>query len=154
MERETGYRQQQIQEYKQGAMPLLRYLPWLEQHEGKKVSSTYADQSLTEHSVAFPVYDGTLLNFVREAQKSPFMDKNYRYTYSRHNIRTHADEHKLIKNAGIEQWGTLCGILSYYVCGGRTKGNLWNEAVQEGIFCDVLRKMKEIIEYWDRPFEV
>ena len=40
--------------------------------------------------------------------------------------------------------------LSKYVLGGRTKGNLWSEAVSEQIFYLVLKQMQEIIEFWDK----
>ncbi len=154
MEQTMEYRQQLIQEYKQAAMPLLHYLSWMEQHAGKAASSSYESSQLTEHSMGFPVYDGTLMNFVKEASQSALMDKNYRYVYSRNRIKNHKDERRLIEQAGINEWNILRGILSYYVLGGRTKGTLWSEAVQEEIFYLILKQMKSIIEYWDRPFEV
>ena len=40
----------------------------LEQSAGKKASSLYSGQDIGVHSVSFPVYDGTLLNFVRESR--------------------------------------------------------------------------------------
>lgn len=148
------YRQQLIQEYKQVVMPLLRYLPWMEQHAGKAASSSYRNNQLEEHSVVFPVYDGTLMNFVKEATKSPLMDRNYRYVYTRNRVVNHEDERRLIQHAGITEWDTLRGILSNYVLGGRTRGTLWSEAVEENIFYLILKQMKEIIEYWDRPLDV
>ncbi len=153
MEQNMEYRQQLVQEYKEKAMPLFRYLPWLEKSAGKTASTVYSGEE-GKNTLAFPVYDGTLLNFVREATKSSLMDKNYRYVYTRNHLETHKAEHKAIENAGINEWGILCGILSKYVLGGRTKGNLWSEAVSEEIFYAVVKKMKEIVEYWDKPFEV
>ena len=50
----------------------------------------------------------------------------------------------------LEEECILCGILSKYVLEGRTKATLWGEAVQEDIFLLVLRKMQEIIRYWDK----
>ncbi len=135
-------------------MPLLRYLPWLEQNERRSVSSNYGGQGIEGHSVPFPVYDGTLMQFVKEAAKSPLMERNYQYVYSRNHLRTHGDERKLIARATWRDWDILRGILSKYVLGGRVKAVLWNEAVTEGIFCLVLERMKEIIEYWDKPFQV
>ncbi len=154
MKQDMEYRQKQIEEYKQVVMPLLSYLPWLGKNSGKVVSSTYSDSEVGEHSLSFPVYDGTLLRFVKEAEKTPLMDRNYRYVFVRNNIKTHEDERKLIKKAGIREWNILCGILSKYVLGGRTKGGLWSEAVTEGIFYLVLDQMKSIIEYWDKPLEI
>lgn len=153
MEQESEYRQQLIDGYKQTILPLLRYLPWFEQNAGKSVSTVYGGQDIAAHSMTFPVYDGTVLNFVREASKTALMDKNYAYVYTRNHIRSHEDEKKLIAKAGWKEWNILCGILSKYVLGGRTKGTLWNEAVQEDIFYLVLKQMKEIVEYWDMPMD-
>ena len=153
MEQDVAYIQQLMQTYKQTVLPLLRYLPWLEQNAGKTASSIYGGQDIAEHSVAFPVYDGTLLHFVREASKSSLMDRNYSYVYTRNHIRNHEDERIVIKNAGWKEWNLLQGILSKYVLGGMTKGPLWGEAVKEQIFYLVLKQMKEIIEFWDRPLD-
>ncbi len=151
MERETENRKQQVEEYKQALVPLLRYLPWLEKSVGTTVSRTYNGSDLGEKIMGFPVYDGTLMNFVREAGNSVFMDRNYRYVYTRNRIVTHEDERKVIEKATIKEWGILCGILSNYVLGGRTRSTLWSEAIQERIFYLVINKMCEIIEYWDKP---
>lgn len=153
MEQEMEYRRQQLEEYKRELMPLLRYLPWLEKSAGTSVSRSYNGAEMGERVMSFPVYDSTLLSFVREAAKTGFMDRNYRYIYTRNRILSHEDERRVIQNAGLKEWGMLCGILSKYVLGGQTKGVLWSEAVQEGIFYLVIRKMCEIIEFWDKPIE-
>lgn len=153
MEQGNEYRQQLVEEYKQTVMPLLRYLPWLEKSAGSNVSTTYQGEGLAQNSLCFPVYDGTLMNFIREAHRSNLMDRNYRYVYTRHRINTHEDERKVIAKCNIEEWDILKGILSKYVMGGMVKGTLWNEAVQEQIFYLVLLKMKEIIEFWDKPID-
>ncbi len=148
------YRQKLIEDYKQVVTPLLRYLPWLEKNSGKSVSTNYTGSNVTDHSIGFPVYDGTLMNFVKEASKTSLMDRNYRYVFVRNNIRNHEDERRIIKKAGIREWEVLCGILSKYVLSGMTKGKVWNEAVEEGIFYLVLDQMKSIIEYWDKPLDI
>lgn len=150
MEQTIEYRQQLMEEYKALIMPLLRYLPWFEQHVGKKTGSVYQGAGAEECSMQIPVYDSTLMNFVREASKSPLMDRNYKYVYTRNRIASHDDERKIIKNSGWKQWDILRGILSNYVMGGRIRGALWNEAVTEGIFYLTLSKMKEIVEFWDK----
>lgn len=154
LEQNMKYRQQLIVGYQKEVVPLLRYLPWMEQHIGKLASTSYQNNGLSEHSVEFPVYDGTLMNFVKEISKTSLMERNYRYVYTRNHIRNHEDERMLISKAGIEDWNLLRGILSYYVLGGRTKAYLWSEAVKEQIFYNILCKMREIIEYWDRPLHV
>ncbi len=154
MEQDYEYKKKLIMDYKESVMPLLRYLPWFENNGGRRVSNTYSEDSITEHSVAFPVYNSTVMSFVKDASKLNLMNKNYRYIYTRNRIQSHEDERRLIQKATWKDWDTLTGILSYYVLGGRTKGLLWNEAVEEQIFYLILKQMKEIIEYWDRPFEV
>lgn len=148
------YRQQLIEEYKQIVLPLLKYLPWLEKSAGKAGSSNYDGSNVGEHSLSFPVYDATLMNFVKDAAKTSLMDRNYKYTFVRNRIQNHEDERRIIKKAGINEWNILCGILSNYVLGGRTKAKLWSEAVQEGIFYLVLEQMKSIIEFWDKPLDM
>ena len=42
----------------------------------------------------------------------------------------------------------LAGILSRYVLLGMTKGTLWNEGTYNGVFLNLILKMKEIVEFW------
>ncbi len=154
MEQVTEYRQKLIEEYKQAVTPLFRYVPWLEKNSGRPGSTNYRGQGFTEHTMSFPVYDSTLMSFIREASGSVLMDRNYNYVYTRKNIKNHEDERKLIAAAGVNEWDTLRGILSKYVMGGRTRSKLWSEGVQERIFLLVLEQMRKIIEYWDKPMDV
>ena len=154
MEQSTEYRQQLMQEYKQAALPLLRYLPWLEKNVGQSGSTLYQGTEANESAMRFPVYDSTLLNFIKEASRSPLMYRNYSYIYTRNGIKTHEDERKIIASAELKDWDMLRGILSKYVMGGRTKAYLWGEAVQENIFCLVLKQMQKIIEFWDKPLDI
>lgn len=153
MEQNVEYRQQLVREYEKTLIPLLRYLPWLEQSSGKKASTNYTGQDIAAHSISFPVYDGTLMNFVKELSRTDFMDKNYRYIYTRNHIRTAEDERRVIERATLKEWDILKGILSRYVLGGMSKGNLWSEAIEESIFYLVISKMKQIVEYWNRPLD-
>ena len=105
MEKDLEYRQRIIAEYKEAVMPLLRYLPWLEQHAGKSVSATYQGDNIGEGTLKFPVYDGTLMNFVREASKSSLMEKNYQYVFTRNRLKTHEDERKAIIKAQQDHSG-------------------------------------------------
>lgn len=151
MEKEKDLREQVAAEYRSEVEKYLKYIPWLEQKAGNQVSSLYKGEGITAHSVAFPVYDGTLMSFIKEVSGSKLMDKNYPYVYSGYRIRTVQDEKRVIAGASIRDMNVLCGILSKYVLGGMTKSVLWSTAVTEGIFRDVLLKMKEVIEFWDKP---
>lgn len=150
---DIAYRQQVVNEYRADVEKLARYLPWLESKRGKSVQQSYSGSGIEEHSISFPVYDGTLMNFVKEAQRTKLMDRNYRYIYSRHRIRIVEDELRAIKRADIKEMDVLKGILSRYVMEGMTKGRRWSEAVENGIFLDVVRKMKENLDFWDHPVQ-
>ena len=147
------YRQQLVREYKQAVAPLLRYLPWFMKNEGQPASTNYQGDGLPGHSMHFPIYDSTLMSFVKEASASVLMDRNYSYVYTRNRIQSHDDERRIIAAAELKDWDILRGILSKYVLGGRTKAVLWSQAVQENIFALVLERMRKIIEYWDKPLD-
>lgn len=155
MEQNIEYRQQLAREYKQMVEPLLAYLPWLVKNAGQPGSTAYRGDAYSGQatSFSFPVYDSTLMGFIKEASKSPLMEKNYSYIYTRNHINNHNDERRMIRAADIKNWDLLRGILSRYVLGGRTKAVLWSEAVRENIFVLVLEKMQGIIEYWDKPLD-
>ena len=151
---DIAYRQQVVNTYKPDVEKLIRYLPWLDEKAGSNVQETFEGSGIKESSITFPVYDGMLMSFIKEASKSALMEKNYSYTYTRNHIKTHDDERRLIRAAELKDWDILRGILSKYVLGGRTKAVLWSEAVQENIFVMVLEKMRKIIEFWDKPLDV
>lgn len=139
-------------DYRADVERLVSYIPWLESKVGSNVSKVYDDNNLSSSTIAFPVYETMLLNFVNDAQKTALMDKNYVYTFSQYFLRTHEDELEAIEKADIKHGDMLCGILSKYVLGGMTKGRLWVEAVEKGIFLAVINKMKSLLELWDKPF--
>lgn len=154
MEKEADLRKQITSEYRGEVERFVKYIPWLEQKAGAQVASIYKGENITAHSVAFPVYDATLMGFVKEMSKTKFMDRNYPYVYSRNGIHTVKDEKNAIAHAGVRDMNILCGIMSKYVLGGMTKGTLWSKAVEEGIFLALLQRMKEIVEYWDTPLDM
>ena len=137
-----------IKTYKEDVEKLAKYIPWLETKSGNDVVSSYrAEQS----TFSFPVYDSTLMSLVKEAQKTKLMNRNYHYTYSRYRIKTVKEELGLIHGATIREFGVLCDILSKYVLGGMTRAHIWREGVEKRIFLEVLTKLKELIEFWDKP---
>lgn len=140
-----------IQKYRNDIEKLAGYIPWLESKSGKDVTSTFSGEGIAERSVTFPVYDSTLLAFVREAKATAFMNKNYVYTYSRNRIRTPQDEQSFIDRATIKELHELGDILSKYILLGMTKSRVWTEGVENRIFLQVITKMKELVEFWDKP---
>ena len=142
--------EEMVEYYKPDVEELAVYIPWLETHKGGESSSVFTGEGEEKNSITFPVYDTTLMNFVKAAQASSLMNRNYVYVYSRNRIRTEADEHRFIRNATIKEMGDLWGILSKYILKGMTKAALWSEGVRNGVFLELLLKMKEILAYWDR----
>lgn len=140
-----------LTDYRSDIEKLLVYIPWLETKSGASVSRIYTDNNLNDTSVPFPVYDSMLLNFVNEASGTGLMDENYMYAYSAYGVKNVDDEKDAISKAGVKDGALLCGVLSKYVLGGMRKGNMWSQAVTEGIFLLTLKRMKELLEIWDAP---
>lgn len=145
------YRRMVVEEYRPDVERLIRYLPWLEEKAGGSVSQTFTDSGIGENSIPFPVYDSTLLSFIKDVQRTTLLDRNYHYIYSKHRIKTLADEQRAISQADITHMDVLKGILSKYVMGGMTKARLWSDAVKDRIFLNCVQKMKENLEFWDKP---
>ncbi len=139
-----------VEYYRPDVEALAAYIPWLEAQKGKQTSTVFTGEGIEEYSITFPVYDGTLMSFVRAAQASTLIDRNYVYVYSRNRIRTIEDEKRFIARATIKEMGDLWGILSKYILKGMTKGSLWALGVQSGIFLELLLKMREILDFWDK----
>lgn len=78
------------------------------------------------------------------------MDRNYVYVYSRCGIKTVKDELKIIEQAEFENIGDIFGVMAKYVLGGLTKGILWSTAVENGVFLNGLKKIKKLLDFWDR----
>ena len=133
--------------YRSDIEKLIAYLPWLEEKSGKsKVSDIYNGDGLDEHSISFPVYDGTLLTFVKDAENTQFMDRNYVYVISRNRLKSAEEEVEFVKKQTMLKMDNIGGILSKYVMGGRTKARLWSEAVDKGVFLAVVTRLKELYE--------
>lgn len=145
---EIEYRRRVVGEYRPDVERLIRYLPWLEEKAGRNVAEQFEGSGISEHSIPFPVYDSTLLGFVKEVQRTKLLDRNYVYVYSRNKIKTVEDELKAISQADITQMDILKGILSKYIMGGMTKGRMWTDAVQNRIFLNIVQKMKENLDFW------
>ena len=145
----TEYLRALMQDYKMKIGPLTEYLPWLQQATDKAVCSNYSGDDISKHSISFPVYSSELMGFIKACNISGLMDRNYPYTYSRRGLNSHDAERRMIIGATWKDWDVLCGILSKYVLGGRTKASLWSEGISEQIFYLTVSKMREITDFWD-----
>lgn len=150
-ESENLFRQQTIQKYRVSFDKLFRYIPWLMQNQGRKTSHMYQGDNMPNKSIPIAVYDSTLLAFVKEMQATGLMDRNYVYVLSRNSLRTEQDELNWIEQAELRNIEDIFGIMSKYVLGGMTKGYLWTQAVENGVFLQSLLKVKKLLEVWDNP---
>ncbi|MBR6771032.1 MAG: hypothetical protein IKM28_07330 [Lachnospiraceae bacterium] len=153
MEKDKLYMHEVATKYRPDVERLAKYIPWLESRLGVLTSSMYKGEGIEVNSISFPVYDATLMNLVKEARQTELLDRNYAYVYSRNRIRTVEAEQLLIERSTIREMDTLKDILSRYVLGGMTKGRLWTEGVANGSILKVICRMKEVLDYWDKPVQ-
>ncbi len=148
---DLAYRREIVDKYRPIVEKLVTYLPWLESKRGGSVSNQFTGEGIAEHSVAFPVYDSTVLSLVKLLQSTPLIDRNYVYVYSRNRLKTHDDEIRLIQKSELKDIGNIGAVMSKYVLEGMRKGTMWTEGVTSGIFCEAISQLKKIIEFWDVP---
>ena len=139
-------RDEVIELYQDDTMKLLRYVSWLQKVSGRETSDIYKGEGIEASSMPVPVYDSTLLSFVKDAKSTQFMNRNYVYTFSRFNLRSTQDELDLIADCTLLEAGVLGDILSKYILKGEIKGAYWTEGVKSGIFLAILLKLKELLE--------
>ena len=151
MEEDIQYRLDLARKYRAQLEPFFRYIPWFEQKSGKKAYTNYEADGFKETSMRIPVYDGTLMSFVKEMSKTEIMDRNYRYVCNRYRLHNIEEEITAINKAELADFDMLNALMTKYVMGGMTKSVYWSDAVQHGIFLELLVKMKEIIEFYDTP---
>lgn len=131
--------------------PLFAYIPYLRDKEGSKTSSPLSGDAAPKSSVPVPVYDSTVLAFVKEAQRTGLMDRNYVYAYSKMRANNPSDERLAISSAKFTDIDGVIAIMTKYVLMGMTKGNMWSIAVEEGIWLHCLLKIKELLDVYDHP---
>ncbi|SDB02194.1 MULTISPECIES: hypothetical protein [unclassified Butyrivibrio] len=136
-----------ISRYKDDVASLAPYITWLKEHTKQQVAESYSNSELSK-SMPFPVYDSNLLSFVKQAQQTKMMNRNYTYVYTRNHLHTYKDELLFIEDAEITDMDDLAGILSRYILEGQTKGTVWAEGVYTGVLYAVVYKMDDLIHFW------
>ncbi len=132
--------------YKEDVERLLKFLPWLEKTSGSAASSVYSGEGIEKSSMPVPVYDSTLLSFIKEIRTTDFLNRNYVYTFSRYRIKTARDELRVIDACSLQEVSVLGDILSKYVLRGDVKGAVWSEGVSNGVYLALLLKLKDLME--------
>lgn len=140
--------------FREDVIRLSRYITWLEKKSGNDVSKYYEDGDKMRHTLSFPVYDSILLSFLNDASTTVFMEQNYHYFYTRNRIMDYEDELRMIETADIMHMEVLQCILSRYIFGGMTKAYLWKDGVDHKIFLNILKKARQIVEFWDQPIVI
>ena len=125
---------------------IVPYLNWLKDNASNEVAQSYSNSELK--SIPFPIYDSTLLSFVKAAQNTDLLDRNYVYVYSRNRLNSAKDELLFIHDAQITNMDDLAGILSKYILSGMTKGAVWAEGVRNGVLYNVVKKMDDLVKFW------
>ena len=154
MQNQRYSRDEFLEMFKQDVIRLSKYIPWLEDKSGDDVSKNYQDGNKMDHTLTFPVYDSILLAFLNDASTTVFMEKNYQYFYTKNHIHDYQDELAMIERADIMHMDTLQCILSRYVFGGMVKAYLWKAGVDHKIFVTVLKKARQIVEFWSEPLVI
>ena len=146
-------RLQMKKDYMEKLTPLFTYIPYLKSKEGHNTRSLYKgnEDAVTKNTVPVPVYDSQVLAFVKEAQKTGLITTNYVYPYSKIKVNTPQDERLYISGAEFKDIDTVIAIMAKYVILGMTKGVVWAQAVEEGVWLHCLIKLKELLEIYDRP---
>ena len=148
---EANLREQDIEEYRDDLVKLLKYLPFLEKKSGKDVTQFYEGDEKNK-VIPVPVYDSTLLGFVKEAKTTKFMNRNYPYVYRKWRMPTPNDERIAMESATIRDMDLFRGIMSKYVLEGQRKSVMWTTAVEERIFVTALTKLRSLIfDYSKEP---
>lgn len=154
MQNQRYSRDEFLEMFKQDVIRLSKYIPWLEDKSGDDVSKNYQDGNKMDHTLTFPVYDSILLAFLNDASTTVFMEKNYQYFYTKNHIHDYQDELAMIERADIMHMDILQCILSRYVFGGMVKAYLWKAGVDHKIFVTVLKKARQIVEFWSEPLVI
>nr|WP_297706610.1 hypothetical protein [uncultured Butyrivibrio sp.] len=135
-----------VSRYRPEISKLVPYLNWLKDNAKTEVAQSYNSSDLK--SMPFPVYDSNLLAFVKAAQSTNLLDRNYVYVYTRNHLNSAKDEILFIQDAQITDMDDLAGILSKYILTGMTKGSVWAEGVYNGVLYLVVKKMDELCKFW------
>ncbi len=135
-----------VSRYRPEVDKLMPHLHWLKENAKHEVAQSYSNSDLK--SMPFPIYDSNLLAFVKAAQSTNLLDRNYVYVYTRNRLANAKDEISFIQSAEIKDMDDLAGILSKYILSGMTKGTVWAEGVYNGVLYMVVNKMDELLKMW------
>lgn len=139
-----------VDEYGHDLDLLLKFVPYL-LNSRNKMTQKYYEGDGDKKTIPVPVYDSTLLSFVKEAKKTKFITRNYPYAYRKYKLNSLEDELSALKNGKITDLELYKSVLSKYVLEGQTKGVVWTKGVTDGVFVEVLLCLKKL--FYDHSLE-
>jgi len=151
-EKDKAYQLSLIAKYREPLEPYFRYMPWFLERKNKNLEKFYDGDEISG-TFSFPVYESTLLNFVQGIQTTGLIDRNYPYLYSKYGLHSTDEELALIERCGLAEVADILAVVSKYVLGGMTKGRMWNEAVEYGIFYHALARIRDILNVYSDTHE-
>lgn len=141
---ETNTRDIIIEEYSADLKKLLVYLPYLRKQQNS-VKQNFYEGEHGQKVVPVPVYDSTLLAFMKVAKTTKFVHRNYPYAYRRYKMETPEKEKEAMLKAKVSDIDLFRGVISKYVLEGMSKSVMWTIAANEGIFVTALECLDKLI---------
>ena len=93
-------------------------------------------------TMPFPVYETQFLNFIKDVSNSDLMDLTYKKNLEEYGFKSNNELVKAIDSANFKM---VKAILTYYVRQERFCDGLWGQAIKEGIFLGLLKRIETVL---------
>jgi len=122
---------------------LCSYIPYFETATKESVYHWEGGEKLSEKqfTMAYPVYDDTLKEFIQEVYKTNIMCNNYLEIINNREIHGEEEMRSAIDDADLE---LLKAILTGYIRQERFCDGLWATAVGDKVFLKILRRLRQL----------
>lgn len=129
---------------KQSIDKLLEFIPYFENVNGKNVCSWGGGKELGENrfSMAYPVYEQTLKNFSQAVYSSNLICYNYLEVIEKYGLHGIDEMNKAIEQSDLE---LILAILTGYIRKERFCDGLWESAVKDNIFLNILKRLEKLM---------
>lgn len=122
---------------------LHKFVPFFEAAFDKKVCNWLSGGKISDnfYSTSHPVYDSELYDFVRRFERSNLVCFNYVYVIDKYQLDKTELMHDAIEKADLE---LTLAILTGYIRQERFCDGLWEDAIREGIFLKLIRRLDSL----------
>ncbi len=123
---------------------LSEYLSYLTDATKESVVSWVngGDQNDDPFYLTYPVYDRTFVEFVDELYETDLLLENYNEIIMELGLTDERDLALVIDEADMD---VVRAILTYFIRQERFQDGLWAEAVEQRVFLNVLKRLRELI---------